>query len=57
MAYQISRTDEEIDDLREKCIEQENEGGSKYHGLTYEQGIEAAVGWLVGDRDDNPMED
>lgn len=42
--YNITRTDDEIN-------------GSRWPGMSYEQGVEAGIQWLVGDTDDNPMED
>ncbi len=53
----IARTEQEIDDLLNECIESEETGGSKYPGMTYEQGIKAAIEWITGEINDNPMED
>lgn len=44
----IIRTDKEIDELMNRCIESENTGASEYPGMTYEQGIKAAIEWLEG---------
>lgn len=52
----ISRTQEEIDDLMNQCSEAEDTGESKYPGMMYEQGIKAAIEWLIGDTDDNPLD-
>jgi hypothetical protein len=52
----IKRTDEETDELLNKCSDQENKGGSKYPGMTYEQGIQAGISWLLGYADENPLE-
>ena len=35
-----------IDELLNQCIESEETGVSKYPGMTYEQGIKAAIEWL-----------
>lgn len=32
-------------------------GRSKWPGMNYEQGVEAALLWALGDSDDKPMED
>lgn len=32
-------------------------GTSQWPGMTYEQGVEAALSWAVGRNDDDPMED
>lgn len=52
----MTRTEEEINDLLNKCAESEDTGESKYPGMTYEQGIKAAIEWLTGDTDDNPLD-
>ena len=54
--HSIKRTDEETNDLLNKCDEQENKGGSAYPGMTYEQGIRAGINWIVGNQDENPLE-
>lgn len=53
----MKRTEEEIYDVIDACIESENTGESKYPAMTYEQGVRAALEWVNGDTDDNPMED
>ena len=52
----IKREDAEVDALLNQCIEQEAEGGSKFPGMTYEQGITAGIDWLLGHADGNPLE-
>jgi predicted secreted Zn-dependent protease len=56
MSTEIVRKEEEVDDLLNKCSDQINDGGSKYPGMTYEQGIEAAIRWLTDDQWENPLE-
>ena len=46
----------EIDDVINECAEHENSGTSKYSGMTYEQGVKAAIEWLT-DGGTNPMAD
>ena len=41
------RTENEIDDLLDKLAEQESQGGSKFPGMTYEDGIKAMLEWLT----------
>jgi hypothetical protein len=55
--YEIKRTTKQIDDLISKCWDQENEGGSKYPGMTFEQGIKEAIDWITGNQDETPLED
>lgn len=57
MPYDIARSDDEIDAVRNRVSEQENAGGSAWPGMTYEQGVEAALAWVTGEQDTNPMED
>lgn len=51
------RSQEEIDDLMNRLQESIDEGRSRYPGMTYEQGIEAAIRWLEEEHMENPMED
>lgn len=53
---EIVRTQREINeqlDLAHKYSEE----GSKYFGLSYEEGLIAMYDWLVGNTDDLPMEE
>lgn len=54
--YQIVRTNKEIDEVSNLAIEGEYEG-SKWPGMSYEAGVRAAIDWIIGNTDDNPMED
>lgn len=40
------RTEKEIDELLNRCVEAEETGESAYPGMSYEQGIKAAIEWL-----------
>lgn len=53
----MSKSEEEIDAVLNKCAEQIDAGGSAWPGMTYEQGVDAALRWVNGDTDENPMED
>lgn len=44
----VIRTQKEIDDLLNRCVESEESGISEYPGMTYEQGIKAAIEYLEG---------
>jgi len=59
MPYKITRTDSEITDLIERCMDAEMVGTSKYPGMSYEQGIKAALDWLIdtGADDYHPLDD
>lgn len=49
-------TEEEIDQVLEACVETEASGESKYPGMTYEQGVDAAIRWMQGGGD-HPMDE
>ncbi len=49
-------TEDEINDVLNKCSEQVDEGRSKYPGMSYEQGIAAAINWMQG-YNSSPLED
>lgn len=53
----VVRTEEEVNEVLDKCSQQEDEGGSRWPGMTYEQGVRNALDWITGNVDDNPMED
>jgi len=52
----IERTQEEIDDVLNGCIDAENEG-SKFPGMSYEEGIKYAIEWILGESDVHPLEE
>ncbi len=54
--YRLVRTDEEIDNVMNKALDASVEG-SKWPGMSYEEGIDAAIRWIVGLADEDPMED
>ena len=45
-----------INDVLNECAEQEAAGRSRWPGMTYEQGVDAAIRWMQGEGQ-NPMED
>lgn len=54
MYYTIKRSQKEIEDLVSRCAEMEATGENPFWGLTYHEGILAAIEWL---NQDNPMSD
>jgi hypothetical protein len=56
MTYTINRTTAEIDRVRNWAVEAEAEGVRHFPGMSYEDGVAAAIDWLVGDRDEAPDE-
>lgn len=53
---QIVRTEAEVDELINRCVESEVSGCSEYPGMTYEQGIRAGIEYLTGETDDYPFD-
>ena len=54
--YKIVRSDDEIDDLLNDCSMAEMDG-SKYPGMTFEQGVEYAIKWVTDRESSHPLED
>ena len=46
-------TQSEIDDVLNQCADAIDDG-SRWPGMSYEQGVEAAIRWMLGDFE-NPM--
>lgn len=50
----MSRSDEEVDDLMNDLADSADSGVSRFPGMSYEDGVHAAIGWLKGETDDHP---
>lgn len=50
-------TEAEIDEQLDLAADAADEGASKWPGMTYEQGVDAALRWATGQSDEKPMED
>ena len=53
--YVIVRRDAEIDEVLNVCFDREESGESPLWGMTYEQGVKAAIRWLTDMTQDNPV--
>jgi hypothetical protein len=54
--YEIMRTDEEIDDVRNIAADCGfSILGTTMPGMTFEDGIEEALSWVMGEQDDPPL--
>lgn len=51
----IFRSQEEIDDVLNAVMKQVDKGGSKFRGMTYEQGLEHMYRWLTEETVDEPV--
>ena len=49
-------TEDEINDVLEKCIYNEEKGQTFWPGMTYEQGVKATLEWMEG-YGENPLND
>ena len=56
MTYTVAKTDDEIDDVLNQCIEAEAEGRRRYPGMSYEEGVRAGIEWALGLTDDPPFD-
>lgn len=45
--YKIVRTEDEINALLNEIAETKDTQGTKFRGMSYEDGIEAAIRWLT----------
>lgn len=51
----IARTEDEVDDVMNTCSEAIDSGDSNFEGMTYEQGVQAALDWVLGRTEDHPF--
>lgn len=49
-------SDNEVDAVLNQCAESADSGESIYPGMSYEQGVEAALRWMRGEAG-NPLEE
>lgn len=47
-------TQEEIDDVLNQCSDMEDSGKNPFFGMTYAQGVKAAIEWMQG-YEENPL--
>lgn len=50
----ITRDENEVWDVLNECTKQIDEGGSRFAGMSYEEGVLSAIRWLIGDTDEHP---
>lgn len=53
----IARLQSEIDKIIERCVECDNNNESLFPGMTYEQGVRAAIEWMTGETNEPPLEE
>lgn len=47
--------DSSIDDVLNQCSENIDSGTLRFHGMSYEQGVQAGIEWVIGFTEDDPM--
>jgi len=55
--YKVRKEDDAINRVLNKCAAAIEAGRTAYRGMIYEQGIEDGIQWLVGNREDEPLEE
>lgn len=50
----IAVSQEEIDKVLNAVANQIDEGGSRFPGMTYEEGVREAIYWILGNTEENP---
>jgi len=51
----VAVSDNDVENLLDECIEQDIIGGSRFAQMTYEQGVDAALRWVIGLADEHPL--
>lgn len=52
-----ARSNEEMEAVRDKASDQIEEYGTKWPGMSYEQGVADALEWAMGWNDTDPMDE
>jgi hypothetical protein len=55
--YEVVRSDEEIDDLFSDIQKVVAEKGTKFRGMTYEDGLKDGINWITNEVEDYPYGD
>lgn len=50
-------TQKQIEDIRDRVAELVAEGKTLYPGMTFEQGVAAAIDWMTGEVEESPLDD
>lgn len=56
MSYQVVRSDDEIAEQLNRALDGQD-GGSKFPGMSFENGVQETIDWLTGQSDDPPLPD
>lgn len=50
----IKPSEAEINEVLNQVGEKIDEGGSRFPGMSFEQGVQDGIRWVLGETDDNP---
>jgi hypothetical protein len=53
----VRPTTEQIDEQLNKALDQMDKGGSKFFGMTFEEGVDQTIRWMRGEIEDAPMDE
>ena len=53
----MDKTEAELDKALNEAYESKDEHGSKWPGMSYEDGVIATIEWIKGNSDEAPMEE
>jgi len=53
----MAPTTEEIEEQNDRAQQSISTDASRWPGMTYEEGVAAALAWMTGDSDEPPIED
>ena len=53
----MERSQEEIAEQLDRAVQAQVDGESRWPGMSYEEGVDAALRWVTGESNDLPMED
>jgi len=53
----LARTEKQKDDLLNRCADLDDSGKNPFFGMTYAQGVQNGINWMLGDMDEDPLEE
>lgn len=55
---EIVRTQQEVEELLARAIEMAiGDEDNPFWGMSYAEGVEAGIRWLIGEQEENPLEE
>jgi hypothetical protein len=50
----IKPSEDEIYEVLNQVAEQIDKGGSRFRGMSFEQGVQDGINWVLGETEENP---